>query len=291
MTKLTPQERDERRAAERELVKQAIESLRTSEGWQAWLTTRSRFHKYSFGNQILIAWQRPTAKQVTGFKKWIDLGYGVRKGEKAIKIWAPCQPSKKQMQEWREAGEIPADRPRMWFRLVPVFADDQIEPLPDADPKPLTPPIAEVEGDDLDIHRGDLIALAAEIGSGVDYEDLPDGTGGYYRPADKRIVIGHADSSNAEIRVLVHELAHALVRADKDKDDPALSYAQEELVVESVALSVCGTLGFDISGSSVPYLTSWSTTTDLTIIDKAAKLVNRLASRIEDSITLDAVAA
>lgn len=232
MTKLTPQERDERRAAERELVKQAIESLRTSEGWQAWLTTRSRFHKYSFGNQILIAWQRPTAKQVTGFKKWIDLGYGVRKGEKAIKIWAPCQPSKKQMQEWREAGEIPADRPRMWFRLVPVFADDQIEPLPDADPKPLTPPIAEVEGDDLDIHRGDLIALAAEIGSGVDYEDLPDGTGGYYRPADKRIVIGHADSSNAEIRVLVHELAHALVRADKDKDDPALSYAQEELVVD-----------------------------------------------------------
>lgn len=33
---------------------------------------------------------------------------------------------------------------------------------------------------------------------------------------------------------LVHELAHALVAADGDRDDLTLNYAQEELVVESV---------------------------------------------------------
>ena len=36
-----------------------------------------------------------------------------------------------------------------------------------------------------------------------------------------------------------HELAHALVRADRQDDDPELDYASEELVVESVVFSPC----------------------------------------------------
>jgi len=39
-------ERQQRRAADRAFVQKAVEQLRSSEGWQRWLTTRRHFHTY-----------------------------------------------------------------------------------------------------------------------------------------------------------------------------------------------------------------------------------------------------
>ena len=55
---LTDDERAERRERDREYARKAVEQLRSSEGWKAWLTTRATFHRYSLGNQLLIAMQR-----------------------------------------------------------------------------------------------------------------------------------------------------------------------------------------------------------------------------------------
>jgi hypothetical protein len=44
---LSEQDRAERRARERELVRTSVERLRSSEGWQQWLQTRSRFRTYT----------------------------------------------------------------------------------------------------------------------------------------------------------------------------------------------------------------------------------------------------
>jgi N-terminal domain of anti-restriction factor ArdC len=118
---LTDEERDERRRADREYARQAVEQLRSSEGWQRWLRTRRHFHAYSFGNQLLIAMAPPTATRVAGFRAWLKLGYVVRRGERAIKVWAPCPPSRKQLERWRQDGGDPDQRPRTYFRLVPVF--------------------------------------------------------------------------------------------------------------------------------------------------------------------------
>jgi N-terminal domain of anti-restriction factor ArdC len=49
----------------------------------------SRFHKYSWGNLLLIAFQRPSALHVAGFHTWKSLGRFVKKGEKGIMILAP----------------------------------------------------------------------------------------------------------------------------------------------------------------------------------------------------------
>lgn len=73
---LTDTERAEKRAAERNLMAQAIEQLRSSEGWQRWLRVRRHFHSYSFHNQLLIAYQRPGATRVAGFRRWLSLGSG-----------------------------------------------------------------------------------------------------------------------------------------------------------------------------------------------------------------------
>jgi hypothetical protein len=61
---LSEEERAERRRADREYARQAVEQLRSSEGWRRWLATRRHFHAYSFANQLLIAMARPTATRV-----------------------------------------------------------------------------------------------------------------------------------------------------------------------------------------------------------------------------------
>ena len=115
---LTDEERAERRRADREYARQAVEQLRSSEGWRRWLATRRHFHAYSFGNQLLIAMARPTATRVAGFRGWLKLGYIVQRGERSIKVWAPCPPSRKQLERWQQDGGDADQRPRTYFRLV-----------------------------------------------------------------------------------------------------------------------------------------------------------------------------
>ena len=145
---LTPEEREQRRAEQRELVRASIEQLRTSDGWQAYLKARRRFPSYSWRNVLLILSQHPTATRVAGFRAWLELGYCVTKGSTGIRIWARCAPSRKRMQAWRDAGADPDEMPRATYKLVSVFAQDQVAPLPPpAKPVPLTAPIAEITGD------------------------------------------------------------------------------------------------------------------------------------------------
>jgi hypothetical protein len=46
-TRSTVEEREQRRAAERELAERAVEELRTSAGWQSWLRVRRHFYRYT----------------------------------------------------------------------------------------------------------------------------------------------------------------------------------------------------------------------------------------------------
>src|SRR5579884_3603830 len=89
--RLTPEQRDERRRQQLDQLREATNTLLTSEGWQRWLRTRSRFHHYSLRNTLLIAFQCPHATHVAGFRKWLELGRCVRRGETAIRIFAPVR--------------------------------------------------------------------------------------------------------------------------------------------------------------------------------------------------------
>ena len=289
-TQLSEAEREQRRAADRAFVQQAVEQLRSSDGWQRWLTTRRHFHTYSLRNQLLIAIQNPDATRVAGFKAWLALGYCVRRGEKALQIFAPCPPSKAKLQAWRDAG--PAEKPRTFFRLTAVFDRSQVDELPPpAVPAPLDPPAAaEIEGDELAPWLEPLTALAAEIGSTVAFESIASGADGYYRPSSKAIVVEATHPPNRRVKTLVHELAHALVRADHQDDDPQLDAAAEELVAETVAYSVCASSGIDPGEFSISYLAGWSERTPNATIQRTAELIDRLSHRIEDAVATVTVA-
>lgn len=280
----TDEERTERRAAERELMAQAVEQLRSSEGWKRWLAVRRHFHSYSFHNQLLIAFQRPGATRVTGFRRWLDLGYAVRKGERGLSIWAPCPPSKKKLREWREAGANPDEKPRTFFRMVKVFDRSQVEPLPEfpGGPLDLDPPVEPIAGDGLAPLFDPLARFAASIDCHVVVEQIPGPATGYLQPQTGKIAveeIGPEFSANAQVSTEVHELAHALVRHDRRDGDPELTYGREEVVVECVAYTVCSALGVDTSGSSVPYVASWGEGDE---VERYAELIDRLATRLED---------
>lgn len=283
---LSEEERAEKRAAERKLMEQAIEQLRSSEGWQRWLRVRRHFHSYSLHNQLLIAFQRPGATRVAGFRRWLSLGYAVRKGERGLSIWAPCPPSKKKLRAWREAGAYPGERPRTFFRLVKVFDRAQVDPLPEfpGGPVVLDPPLAPVEGDSLAGLFEPLASFATSIGYTVAVEEMPGSALGYCSPQRQHIgvePISAKFSANAQVGVEIHELAHALVRCDRREEDPDLTYGEEEVVVECIAHTVCSTVGLDTSEWSVSYMATWGEGGE---IARYAELIDRLATRLEDAV-------
>jgi antirestriction protein ArdC len=266
---LSPQERavyrEAKRAEAREQVERATRALLGSEGWQAWAQTRATFHRYSMGNTMLIALQRPDATQVAGFRAWQQLGRQVRKGERSIRIMAPMA-----VKERDESGEETGERV-VFFRSVPVFDVSQTEgePLPE-------PPCEPITGDSHARNIEQLEDHARSLGFTVEHEAL-EHAGGYCDAKARRIVVSsNVEAPNARVRILVHELAHAhgVGYADYGREDA-------EVLVETAAVIVCGALGLDTSGESIPYIAGWGEANDLEAIGKHAATVDEIASAIE----------
>jgi hypothetical protein len=146
------------------------------------------------------------------------------------------------------------------------------------------PPSQPIAGGGLAHLLEPLRRFAASIGYAFEVKAIPGGAQGKCNRSERRIAVeevGGDFSPNAQIAVGVHELAHALVVVDRQEGDPKLRYGQEEVVVECVAYTVCASLGLDISGSSVPYMTGWSRGDE---VERYADLIDRLARRLEDAL-------
>ncbi|MCK6455309.1 MAG: ssDNA-binding domain-containing protein [Phycisphaerae bacterium] len=79
----------------KKVADQALEQLSQalaagkSEELTRYLSMLAKFHKYSFGNVMVILSQKPDATHVAGFNTWKQMGRYVRQGEKGIVIIAP----------------------------------------------------------------------------------------------------------------------------------------------------------------------------------------------------------
>jgi antirestriction protein ArdC len=211
--RLSDAEREQRRLAHRRQLTEAVEALLSSEGWQRWVGARARngLGRYSLNNQLMIALQCPHASYVCGFRPWLELGYCVRKGERAIRILAPMKVRLADDDPAGGAGGEPDDeRSRVFFRAVPVFDRSQVDPLPDREPTPLEPPREPITGDSHAHLIGPLDALAAELGYDVHERADTGAADGWCDPETHVIVANAALAANAKVRVRVHELAHAL---------------------------------------------------------------------------------
>src|SRR6056297_636114 len=70
-------------------LEESFEQFQGEDEWRKYLDFSARFHTYSLNNTALIYHQRPTAQFLKGYRGWQKLGRQVKKGERAIQIFAP----------------------------------------------------------------------------------------------------------------------------------------------------------------------------------------------------------
>jgi N-terminal domain of anti-restriction factor ArdC len=278
---LTDEQRAERRQADRDRLEQAARALLSSEGWQRWVKVRSTngLSRYSFGNQLLIAMQHPDASYVAGFRAFLKLNRCVRKGERAIRILAPMTTGSREQDRTDAEPKNDGEQPRRTvFRAVPVFDVSQTDALPDREPVPLDSPSQPIQGDTHAHLLAPLEQLAAELGYTVQRRALDGPADGWCDARKHEIVINDELPGNAQVRVLVHEIAHALGVGYGD-----YGRRRAEVLVDTVTFIVCGAVGLDTSGSSVPYVAGWGESGELDAIRGYAETIDKLARRIEDA--------
>lgn len=227
-------------------LRAGIATLTSSEKWTQWLDAQQRFHKYSFGNTLLIALQRPDATHVAGFRTWLQLGRHVRKGEKGIVILAPIAPRIRVQDESGDEQVIagPAQR----FRTAYVFDVTQT----DGDELPTV--ADRLQGDDPDETYTRLRGVATSIGSTVEEDYLDSGVNGDCNHTKRHICVEVRNEPAQQVKTLSHELAHAILHGESFK----ASREVVELEAESVAYIVCQSLGLDSSAYSFGYVASWA---------------------------------
>jgi antirestriction protein ArdC len=276
-SRLTEEQRAERRQADRDRLREATEALLSSEGWRRWVRARSTFHVYSLSNTMLLSHQchargiEPT--HVAGFRAWIGLGRCVRKGETALRIFAPMT-VKERDGHGAETGER-----MVLFKTAFVFDVSQTEPLAGVEPVALEPPRVPVDGDSHAHLLVPLEQLAEEIGFPVSYAQLEPGTGGLCDYKHRRIVIEERQPANRKVRVAIHELAHALGASSE-------RYGREhaEVIAETASHIVCAGTGLQTAGEAVPYIAGWGDQGALEAITAAAELIDTIARRIEQAL-------
>ncbi len=220
-----------------------------SETLLRYLDTLSKFHRYSFGNCMLIAIQKPSATLVAGFHRWKELHRWVRKGETGISILAPIVLRKKAASDSRDEGEEPESREARalrGFRVVHVFDISQTEGQE-------LPSFGSAEGD-----PGGRLPRLQEIvrskGIALDYVDSLDGALG--RSEGGKISILSTLSPAESFATLVHELAHELLhRGDRRKDTTKVI---RETEAEAVAYVVNRAVGLQGTVKSVDYIQLWN---------------------------------
>jgi hypothetical protein len=272
--RLTDAEREQRRAQDRERLKRAAEQLLTSEGWQRWVRVRSRngLARYSLSNQLLIALACPEATFVAGFKAWLELGYCVKKGEKAIWILAPMP-----VRQRDPATGEKTDETRVLFKAVSVFDRGQVDALAEGEPAPLEPPCEPLTGDSHAHLIEPMVAFAASLGFTVCFEAIAGPAGGWCDAKAMRIVVDADAPANARLRTLIHECAHAL-----GIDYRSYSRAQAEVMVDTATLIAASAVGLAVDGETIPYVAGWGEAGALEAVSEFAETIDRVARRIEN---------
>src|SRR3984893_13483145 len=232
----------------RKIAEEALDRLAAeleagkSEALQNYLTAMGRFHRYSWGNVLLINSQRPDATHVAGFHTWHDLGRSVNKGEKGIMILAPVVVKKKDAVPGLEPVRSDELLRLAGFRTTYVFDISQTQGRP-------LPEFAKTTGDPKE-HGDKLKALVAKQGITVEYNASIAPALGMSSGGRIRLMPG-LDAAE-EFSVLAHELAHE--KMHHAKDAAPLPKVVRETQAEAVAFVVCRAVGLETNNAAADYV-------------------------------------
>jgi hypothetical protein len=236
-----------------------------------YLQTLARFHRYSFGNVLLIACQRPGATQVAGFHTWRKLGRIVKKGEKGIAILAPLVRRQSvdaldlKPDEDEQLGREKACSVR-GFKVVHVFDVSQTEGRP-------LPEFAEAEGDPRQ-HLDQLRQAVHRHGIVLNYGPIPGGALGISQGGN--ITVRPDLTPAEEFSVLVHEFAHELLHKGERRGETTKTVRETE--AEAVAFVVSQVAGLDTKTRSSDYIQLYRGNTEM--LAESLEHIQRAATTI-----------
>jgi hypothetical protein len=233
------------------------DQARISQTLQLYLDMISKFHQYSWHNQLLIALQSPDATHVAGYQTWNHkFNRQVKRGEKGIAILAPCVYKSQKGEDHDETTDsVPSMlrdteeknlqvREIHSFRVVYVFDVLQTEGEPLAEC-----PAWRDHEKDKELESA-LLRFASRKGIHVEFVDDLGGPEGV--SSGGRIRILHTTGT----RTLVHELAHELFEHSNPDQRKKLNVQQCEIEADAAAYVVCHHFGFK-SESTPNYLALW----------------------------------
>jgi antirestriction protein ArdC len=239
-----------------------------SETLEKYLTVMSRFHRYSFGNLLLILSQFEAASFVAGFHKWKELGRHVKKGEKAIGIFAPCRYKRKVEDDNGDERETQDVR---GFRVVHVFDISQTEGED-------LPEFAQIQGD-----AGENLArlehVVRDVGIDLRYERIPGSVKGV--SSGGTITLEQELSRPEKFAVLIHEHAHELLHQQTGRKHEC-SKTVRETEAEAVAFVVCHAFGLDSKTRSSDYIQLYRGSTET--LAESLDLIQKTAAGIIEAI-------
>lgn len=246
-----------------------------SETLTAYLATMAKFHRYSFGNVMLIMTQKPDATRVAGFRTWKKIGRYVKKGEKGIVIIAPMMIRK---QDERSAANRDDER-ILRFKAAHVFDISQTdgEPLPEfarvgGNPNGYTERVKEA------IARREItLTYAGEFDAIVELGNADGASLG------GQILVRDDLSPALEFSVLVHELAHEMLHRDENRK--TLSKTVRETEAEAVAFVVSQAIGLDTNTAAPDYIQLYAGDKDT--LAESLDRIQKTATTIIEEISLD----
>jgi antirestriction protein ArdC len=245
-----------------------------SESMTRYLAALAKFHKYSFGNVLMILAQRPDATRIAGFQTWRTLGRFVRKGEKGIAILAPMMIRPKGENE-STASDSPDESKRapiLRFRVVHVFDVSQ------TDGEELPEPVSVAGEPGAALER--LKSVVTERGIKLEYVDHLGGALG--ASFGGRIEIRSGQTPAEEFATLAHELAHELLHRGDDRPE---SKCVRETEAEAVAFVVCQAAGLESCTASSDYIALYSG--DGKTLTESLERIQKTAAEILAAITAD----
>lgn len=270
-----------------------VAELFTSERYQEYLKTMSKFHNYSFNNTLLIAMQRPDATLVTGYRNWQSMGRQVKKGEKGITIIAPAPIKRKKEQVVLDQDQKPVigpdGKPKTeevevtlpCFKAITVFDIEQTtgEPI-----RTLAPEILTAAVEDFDLF---LQAIREISPVPIRFDAIEGSANGYYHNLDKEIVIKKDMSQSQTLKTAIHETAHARLHDKEIMESQGIEKDRltKEVEAESVAYCVCSVFELDTSEYSFPYIAGWSSGKELRELKASMDVIRKTAGEIIDELT------
>lgn len=224
------------------------------------------FHDYSFGNLLLIMFQKPEATLCAGFRQWNKYNRYVKRGEHGIAILAPWFGKKEVKQDNGEVEEESV------VRFFPVHVFD----------------LSQTDGEEIELGHSEKVSQTeykvVDIAKLFNYTlRISQDTIENGKTDGKTITVSHRPNESSMLATYFHELAHCELGHIGDNG----SRPTRELEAEAVSFLVCSVLGFDHDRARY-YIGHWE--------GDSAKLANcgtrilkcaeKIARKVLDSYTL-----